>query len=102
MSWRTCVVVKQIQSNQPVINSSVRDVSECSKIQINRLQMIEDILDRPVQWFSTLDFRERQVFLNENASLVEDKRFLGMVEQDTIVHDGHYEIWERFFHPTAL
>ena len=41
-------------------------------------------------------------FLNENASLVEDKRFLGMVEQDTIVHDVHYEIWERFFHPTAL
>ena len=45
-----------------------------------------------MQRFFDLDFSERHVFSDEKALSVEDKRFLDMVEQATVLHDGHYEV----------
>ena len=75
-----------------VVNGPVRDVSQCNKVTINRLQLIEGNLDHHMQWFFDLDFSERQVFSDKKALSVEDKRFLDMVEQATVLHDGHYEV----------
>ena len=63
-----------------VVNGPVRDVSQCNKFTINRLQLIEGNLNHHMQLFFDLDFSERQVFSDEKALSVEDKRFLDMVE----------------------
>ena len=50
-----------------VANGPVRDVSQCDKIMINRLQLIQGNLDHHMQRFFDLDFSERQVFSDEKA-----------------------------------
>ena len=50
-----------------VVSGLVRDVSQCNKITINRLQLIEGNLDHHMQRFFDLDFSERQVFSDEKA-----------------------------------
>ena len=75
-----------------VVNGPAHDVSQCNKITINRLQLIEGNLDHHMQRFFDLDFSERQVFSDEKALSVEDKCFLDTVEQATVLHDGHYEV----------
>ena len=45
-----------------------------------------------MQRFFDLDFSERQVSSDEKALSIVDKRFLDMVEQATVLHDGHYEM----------
>ena len=49
-------------------------------------------LEYQLQKFSSLDFSEQFVFSGEKALSVEDKRFMEMVNRETVLQDGHYQV----------
>ena len=55
------------------------------RVQVSRL---EDQLQK----FFSLDFSEQFVFSGEKALSVEDKKFMEMVNRETILRDGHYQV----------
>ena len=53
---------------------------------------VNSSLDSQLQKFFNLDFSDQYVFSDEKALSVEDKQFIDMVETQTVLKEGHYEI----------
>ena len=77
------------------INGPLRQVSEVDDsahlVTVNRIEVLSS-LDQQLQRFFNQDFSERHVFTDDKALSVEDSQFLEMVERQTSLKDGHYEI----------
>ena len=56
-----------------------------------RVQVTSRLEDQ-LQKFFSLDFSEQFVFSGEKALSVEDKKFMEMVNRETILRDGHYQV----------
>ena len=56
-----------------------------------RVQVTSRLEDQ-LQKFLSLDFSEQFVFSGEKALSVEDKKFMEMVNHETILRDGHYQV----------
>ena len=56
-----------------------------------RVQVTSRLEDQ-IQKFFSLDFSEQFVFSGEKALSVEDKKFMEMVNRETILRDGHYQV----------
>ena len=76
--------------NGPLRAGSFVDGKNSSVISC-RLQ-VKSSLDSQLQKFSNLDFSDQYVFSDEKAVSVEDKQFIDMVETQTVLKEGHYEI----------
>ena len=76
--------------NGPLRAGSLVDGENSSVISC-RLQ-VNSSLDSQLQKFFNLDFSDQYVFSDEKALSVEDKQFLDMVETQTVLKEGHYEI----------
>ena len=59
-------------------------------VSVNRLQI--SCLEDQVQRYFDMDFSDHQIFSDEKALSVEDQQFLSLMEQQTTLHQGHYEI----------
>ena len=59
-------------------------------VLVNRLQI--SCLEDQVQRYFDMDFSDHQIFSNEKAMSVEDQQFLSLMEQQTTLHQDHYEI----------
>ena len=76
--------------NGPLRAGSLVDGENSSVISC-RLQ-VNLSLDSQLQKFFNLDFSDQYVFSDERALSVEDKQFIDMVETQTVLKEGHYEI----------
>ena len=86
-----------------VINGPLRDTAhpeDSPSVIVNRVQ-VEPSLEHQMQQYFKQDFSERHVFTTEKALSVEDRRFLEMVDQGTVLHEGHYEICLPLRDPSA-
>ena len=61
-------------------------------VTVNRIQVLSS-LDQQLQRFFNQDFSERHVFPDDKAFSVEYSQFLEMVDRQTSLKDGHYEIY---------
>ena len=59
-------------------------------VSVNRLQI--SCLEDQVQRYFDMDFSDHQIFSDEKALSVEDQQFFSLMEQQTTLHQGHYEI----------
>ena len=59
-------------------------------VLVNQLQI--SCLEDQVQRYFDMDFSDHQIFSDEKALSVEDQQFLSLIEQQTTLHEGHYEI----------
>ena len=76
--------------NGPLRAGSFVDGENSSVISC-RLQ-VNSSLDSQLQKFFNLDLSDQYVFSDEKALSVEDKQFIDMVETQTVLKEGHYEI----------
>ena len=76
--------------NGPLRAGSFVDGENSSVISC-RLQ-VNSSLDSQLQKFFNLDFSDQYVFSDDKALSVEDKQFIDMVETQTVLKEGHYEI----------
>ena len=74
-----------------VVNGRLRSADQCDDhpvpMSINRIH-VEPCLEQQVQKYFQLDFSERHVFAGEKALSVEDRWFLSVVDDGTMLCDG--------------
>ena len=76
------------------INGPLRNVAASGHIpsvSVHRIQQTSG-LEKQVERFFSLDYSERQVFSGGKCHSVEDKQFLEMVGQQSVLRHGRYEI----------
>ena len=78
-----------------IINGPLRNESDADdqgpSISVHRVD-VDSHLDSQLQRFFNQDFCDRHVFGEEKDLSVEDRRFMKMVESQTVLRDGHYEV----------